>query len=134
MALEKKLKHLDFIQLVITRMNVNSFLIKGWAVTIVAAMFAFAAKDANAKYVFIPVLTSLVFWMLDGYYLSLERQYRCLYDKVRELDESSIDLSMNASMFNNDRNTWLYSSFTLSLVIFYITLLMLTGVVAIVLT
>lgn len=42
--MENKLKHLDFLQLVITRMNVNSFSLKGWAVTLVSALFAFAAK------------------------------------------------------------------------------------------
>ena len=31
---ENKRKHLEFIQQVITRMNANSFLIKGWAVTL----------------------------------------------------------------------------------------------------
>jgi hypothetical protein len=74
--MEKKLKHLDFLQLVITRMNVNSFLVKGWAVTLVAAMFAFAAKDSNSKYVYITIVTTLIFWLLDAYYLSQERQYR----------------------------------------------------------
>jgi hypothetical protein len=51
--MEKKLKHLEFIQLVITRMNVNSFLLKGWTVSLVAALFAFAAKDLNIKYIII---------------------------------------------------------------------------------
>jgi len=30
-------------------MNVNSFLLKGWAITLVAALFALAAKDANPQ-------------------------------------------------------------------------------------
>ena len=33
--------------------NVNSFLLKGWAVTLISALFALAAKDANIRYVFI---------------------------------------------------------------------------------
>ena len=37
---EDKLKHLEFIQNIITRMNTNSFLIKGWAVTIASAILA----------------------------------------------------------------------------------------------
>jgi hypothetical protein len=83
MKMEKKLKHLDFLQLVITRMNVNSFLLKAWAVTLVSALFAFAAKDANIHYVLITYISTPVFWILDGYYLSLERQYRELYNVVR---------------------------------------------------
>lgn len=46
---EKKLKHLEFLQNVITRMNSNSFMIKGWAITLVSALFVLAAKDANVK-------------------------------------------------------------------------------------
>lgn len=54
--MEKKLKHLDFLQLVITRMNVNSFFLKGWSVTLVAALFAFATKKQTAN-----LLSSLSF-------------------------------------------------------------------------
>ena len=32
---ENKLKHLEFIQNIITRMNSNSFVIKGWSITLV---------------------------------------------------------------------------------------------------
>ena len=49
--MEQKLKHLEFIQNVINRMNSNSFLIKGWAVTLIAAIFALAAKDSNFQYI-----------------------------------------------------------------------------------
>ena len=45
--MENKRKHLEFIQSVIARMNSNSFLIKGWSITLVSALFALAAKDSN---------------------------------------------------------------------------------------
>jgi hypothetical protein len=41
--MESKLKHLEFIQAAISRMAANSSLFKGWAVTIAAALSAFAA-------------------------------------------------------------------------------------------
>ncbi len=47
--MENKIKHLEFIQIVITRMNVNSFFLRGWSVTLVAALFALAAKDFNMR-------------------------------------------------------------------------------------
>ncbi len=31
---DNKIKHLEFIQLTITRMNVNSFLVKGWCLVL----------------------------------------------------------------------------------------------------
>ncbi len=45
--MERKIKHLEFIQIVISRMNSNSFLIKGWTITLMSALFALAAKDTN---------------------------------------------------------------------------------------
>ena len=47
MANENKIKHLEFIQLTIIRMNVNSFLVKGWLITLVAAVFVLSQKDTN---------------------------------------------------------------------------------------
>lgn len=92
--MEAKLKHLEFIQNVITRMNSNSFLIKGWAITLVSALFALAAKDANINYVLISYIVIPVFWVLDGFYISRERQYRDLYSAVAKTPENAIDFNM----------------------------------------
>jgi hypothetical protein len=124
--MERKLKHLEFLQSVITRMNVNSFFVKGWAVTLIAAMFAFAAKDSNTKYVFITIVTTIIFWLLDAYYLSQDRQYRALFNEVRLKDEESIDFNMNASEFNFGKNAWLCCCSSFTICLFYITLLSLT--------
>lgn len=124
--MEKKLKHLDFLQLVITRMNVNSFLIKGWTVTLVAALFAFAAKDTNIKYVLITYISTPLFWYLDGYYLSVERQYRELYNVVKNKNEDEIDFDLNASGYNTGKNTWYSCMFSKTLIIFYGTLILIT--------
>jgi hypothetical protein len=116
---DKKIKHLEFIQLVITRMNINSFLLRGWAVTLVAAVFAFSAKDSNPKYVLITFISSILFWILDGYYLSQERKYRDLYNKIRKEDEQNIDFDMNATILNSHKNSWFYSIFSITQIIFY---------------
>ncbi|WP_395739923.1 hypothetical protein [Prosthecobacter sp.] len=103
---EQKLKHLEFIQAVITRMNSNSFLLKGWSVSLVSAIFALAAKDANIRYAIIAYIPVIIFWALDGFFLSQEKQYRKLYEAVAAKDESQIDFSMNASSWNSDGRTW----------------------------
>jgi len=46
---EERLKHLEFVQPLVPRMAGYSFLLKGWTVTLSAALFALAAKDANAR-------------------------------------------------------------------------------------
>ena len=63
------IKNLELIQSVIDRMGRNSFAYKGWAVTLVSAIFALAAKEGNPQYLLIALLPSFAFWGLDGYYL-----------------------------------------------------------------
>ncbi len=48
--MEAKLKHLELSQGVINRMAGNSFLLKGWSVTLVSALFALSAKDSNQMF------------------------------------------------------------------------------------
>lgn len=116
---ENKLKHLEFIQNVITRMNSNSFLIKGWTITLVSALFALAAKDANVNYVLISYIVIPVFWVLDGFYLSQEKQYRDLYSEVSSKLEANIDFSMNATAYCKGDRTWICSIFSKTLIPFY---------------
>ncbi|MCX7640852.1 MAG: hypothetical protein N2Z23_10485 [Pyrinomonadaceae bacterium] len=101
--MENKIKHLEFIQSVINRMANNSFLMKGWAITLVAALFALSSRDANKNYIVVSFLPVIVFWILDRYYLSRERGFSCLYDKVRTLDEKDIDFSLDISEFKIQR-------------------------------
>jgi hypothetical protein len=115
--MEQKLKHLEFIQAVITRMNTNSFLIKGWMITLVSALFALAAKDANVRYVMVTYIAIPAFWLLDAFYLAQERQYRCLYDDARLRE--AVDFSMNASPYNTGNNTWSSAFFSKTMLVLY---------------
>lgn len=78
-----KAKHLEMLQAAITRMASNSFLIKGWTITLVAAIFALAAKDASLRFILVALIPTVFFWALDAYYVGLERRFRELYDAVR---------------------------------------------------
>lgn len=95
-SMENKRKHLEMIQAIITRMSSNSFALKGWAVTLVAGLFALSSKDANEIYFLIAYIPIIAFWFLDAYYLMQERLYRNLYKKVTTLSEDEIDFSMDA--------------------------------------
>lgn len=119
---EKIHKHLEFIQAVVIRLSTHSFVLKGWAVTLVAALFALSARDANSDYVIIAYLPVLVFWMLDAYFLSRERAFRALYDEVRARADGEIDYSMDASGFLAGRCTWAESLFSTTLLLFYLPL------------
>jgi len=122
--MEDKQKHLEFIQMVINRMAGNSFLLKGWAITLVVALFVLSAKDTNQSYIFIVYFPVIIFWILDGYFLLQERLFRDLYDDVRKLDEKDIDFSMDTRKYKkNERNSWLRSMFSPTLLWFYLSLI-----------
>ncbi len=80
--MDKTIAHLGFIQGVITRMGANSFLLKGWSVTLVAAIFALSAKDADHRFVLLAYFPVIVFWGLDGFFLHQEKLFRKLYEEV----------------------------------------------------
>ncbi|MCF2218702.1 hypothetical protein H9Q08_05235 [Chryseobacterium sp. PS-8] len=121
--MEKKLKHLEFIHNTINRMSTNSFYIKGWCVTIVAALFALAEKDILTNFIFISYFVLFVFWFLNGFFLQLERKFRSLYDVVRLKSEMDIDFSMDISSFNSDFNSYFSALTSKSLLLFYFPLL-----------
>ena len=92
--MDAKLQHLQFIQAVISRMATNSFVFKGWAITIAAALSAFAAIDTKWALLAIALISTVMFWGLDGYYLWLERAFIKMYALVAKKDEADIDFSM----------------------------------------
>ena len=121
--MENKRKHLEFIQGAINRMAANLFFLRGWTITLIVALFAFFVKDANTDFIFVVYFPVIIFWILDGYFLSQERLFRALYNHVRKLDEKEIDFSMNTSEYNEDkRNGWVCSMFSSTLLFFYLPL------------
>ena len=117
--MESKLKHLELIQGVINRMAGNSFLLKGWSVTLTSALFALAAKDANPFFVYLAYFPCATFWALDGYFLRQERLYRELYKEVAERRPNEIDFSMNAAKFEDYVEAWFSTCFSLTLRMFH---------------
>src|SRR6266581_4267715 len=104
--MDNKIAHLQMIQAVITRMASNSFLLKGWTVTLVAALFALAAAKVVPYFVYLAYFPLIVFWILDGYFLRQERLFRRLYDRVRILSIGAIDFSMDTSAFTSEVEPW----------------------------
>jgi hypothetical protein len=98
--MDAKLKHLEFIQAVIARMATNSFLFKGWAITIATALAAFAAVDTRAALLAIALVSTVLFWGLDGYYLWLEHAFIKLHNVVAAKDEADIDFVMEPDKSN----------------------------------
>ena len=67
---EYMLKEIEIIQDIIRRMGFNSFMIKGWAITLVVVSLLLKGTEYQVWIAFIPLL---VFWFLDAYFLWQER-------------------------------------------------------------
>ena len=85
---------LRLVQNTIARLAGNSFKLKGWTVTVVVLAMALS-DDIITQYVaFVP---TLMFWLLDSYYLHQERLFRRLHASI--VENSSSDFS---NIFNFD--------------------------------
>lgn len=116
--MEAKLKHLDFIQAAINRMATNSFVFKGWAITIATGLSAFGAAADHKALLVIALVTTLLFWGLDAYYLWLERGFITLHNRVASMPERDIDFSMAIDKSNAVRR-WLATCLRPHLCLFY---------------
>lgn len=131
---EKVVKHLEMIQAVIKRLAINSLFVKGASLLLVITslvlfasyiFFAFHKENhligeksfAIAEAAMLIFLT-LGFWILDGFFLWLERLFRYHYDAVRQQEDT--DFNMNVGIHNNKSfSNWGSAIFSATLVIFY---------------
>jgi hypothetical protein len=119
---ENKIRHLEMIQKTITRMSGNLFVLKGWTITLIIGLLTVAVKNDWGIFVMFSCFSILIFWILDGYFLSMERCYRDLFNSVRKKEDKKIDFSMDFKKFMKGKNTWIRSIFSKTLIIFYGTL------------
>ncbi|MDZ4063504.1 MAG: hypothetical protein U1E22_02445 [Coriobacteriia bacterium] len=114
-----KQAHLEMIQGVINRLSQNSFLLKGWTVVLVSALFALAAKETLVVFAYLAYLPGVAFWCLDAYYLWQERRFRALYDFVRLLPEDQVDYCMDVTQADVSEVTWADTFRSKTLLIFH---------------
>lgn len=130
--MDKKLKHLEMIQNVISRMAGNLFFLRGWTITLLAALLAIFSQNINTDYVVYLLILIFIFWVLDGYFLSQEKLFRDLYNHVRTLNEEQIDFSMDTTEFKKlKKNTIIYAMFSPTLLIFYVPLFAMATIIII---
>ena len=71
--------HLTITQGVINRMAENSRSCKVWCITLVSATLVLLARTGEPQHALIALVPTLLFWVLDAYYLGLERRFRKSY-------------------------------------------------------
>lgn len=104
---EELYKEIDLIQSCIVRMANNSFMLKGWLITLIIAFIALLPENINRHYICaIILLIDLAFWYLNAFFLKVEKLYRWKYEWVitRRLDGNR-DFIFNLDPY--EKNMWI---------------------------
>lgn len=127
---QEKLKHMEMIQMVINRLANNSFLVKGWTITISLAGFGLFVSKAQSVFLTLILFAVLIFWVLDAYYLRRERLFRKLYeslaDSPKKPQKNIKPLSMDISKFESDVASILIVMFSFPTVLVYLGIIVMT--------
>lgn len=126
---DDKRKHLDFIQATISRMGSNQFITRGWSITILTGIMALMINSKQYDLLWLAVIITIIFWGVDGYYLTLERAFRQLYNETILVDPGMISYSMNVEKVTI--NTWIKTSLTRPILSWFYGLILLLELIAI---
>ena len=114
-------KEIDLIQECIKRMAHNSFMLKGWTVSLVAVILALG-KDYDFMYLsLILLLPTICFWYLDAFFLRTEKRYRMMYEWVIEnrLETDAHAYKLNPHRFKKAVSCEFRIMFSKTLFVFY---------------
>ena len=98
-------KEIDLIQACITRMAHNSFLIKGWTLSIVAIVLSLATNKNSLFFELVLLVPVVGFWYLDAFFLRTEKMYRMMYEwvlKNRFKGNTDMLYDLNPTRFSSD--------------------------------
>ena len=93
----ERIKHMELVQAVIARLANEAALVRGWALTVAAAFYGFAAKSLNWRTAAVGLMPVGAFWWLNVYYLWSEQKYRRLYNRLVESGDTVAPFFMDAS-------------------------------------
>lgn len=137
-------KEIEIIQSCITRMSQNSFMVKGWMITLVAVVLALLPEKFDIRILCsVGFIVIICFWILDAFYLKTEKLYIMKYEWViknrMHSDEFLFDLDpYNTKMWiktKDEKGNQISAKnpgiiqimFTLTMVLIYVPLLILTA-------
>ncbi len=102
-------KHLEFVQAVITRMSASSSSVKGWVVALAVAAYGAANVAAVSEVALVGMVAVILLGVLDARYLTLERRFRALYDRIRRGKVEPYDMTVQAADARLARVVWSWS-------------------------
>lgn len=92
-----RVKHLEMIQAIVTRLGSNGFTIKGWAIAAVSLFLGFSVEDGDPALAFVALVPLAALYAVDTYFLRSERLFRELYARVANHDKSIAPFDLNAT-------------------------------------
>ena len=112
-------KEIDLIQACIERMARNSFLVKGWAITLFVGVLAILQKGILENLpllIVVVIIPFFVFWLLDAFFRKL---YQWVI-QMRKAGSEEKQYDLNPLRFKNEAGCSFYSSlFSITLIIFF---------------
>lgn len=120
--LTDKQLHLTFVQDAVKRMAQNSFAIKGWCVGVVSVVLAYSVKDGLPSSLRAALFPLVSLWLLDAYFVSIERRFRLLYEEVRVRPGAESDYSMTPRLSGSTFLYYLRAAFSGTVLPFYVAL------------
>ena len=102
-------KEIDLLQSCIDRMAKNSFMIKGWFVSIYAVILALLPEKVDVRLLCVVlIVVNILFWYLDGVYLRDEKIYRRIYQWVveaRKQNDRELMYQLELNLYKNKIGT-----------------------------
>lgn len=98
------LKEIDLIQDCIKRMSSNSFMVKGWFLSLIAVIVALFSDDIEPIVLCLLVMgTTVSFWFLDATFLQSERRFRFKYEWIiKERPRGNKDFLFDLNPLNKE--------------------------------
>lgn len=125
MSNQELFKEIELIQSCINRMAKNSFMVKGWALTIFAAVIAITKDELfDDMLLLIPMvlIPFVCFWMLDAFFLRTERMYGKMYAWVlqeRKRGNIEYQYDLNPARFSDEVECICKVMFSKTLLLFF---------------
>lgn len=129
--------YFNSIQNIINRMAQNSFYLKAWTITIIAGILVLTFSILNIIIFGTLLVISLFFWVLDSYYLKLERIFRRLYNqKVQDYNneqkrKNMLLFDMNIKPFEDLEKKVIRIMISKSEFLFYIPIILIIAILLI---
>ena len=132
---EELFKEIDLIQNCIERMAKNSFMIKGWSLTIFAGILAFLNGDLLKNQLLIAcalIIPFIGFWYIDSCFLLTEKCYRSLYKQAlskRKAGSREAQYDLDPCGFKNTCGGLWNSFWSKTLICFYGTQILIVSII-----